>query len=175
MAGFISYEIENQGQLKQQTQEVLNRTAVALGFDTARKSLDITIRFAKGASHQSWSAGSVTSSQQLALWLTGGFRAGKGHVRVPPRPALDNYVHFHSAEIKNRCVQAFQASGTIRDKAYKAGVEIMEDLKRQVYRGSLYLIPNSGSYRKRKMRHGYGDVPFVATKALMKDLEVVIE
>lgn len=174
MAGFISYEIENQGQLKQQTQQVIDRTAIELGFKTARKGLDIVIKFAEGASHSSWNSSSLTDSQQLALWLTGGFRAGKSRTRIPARPVFSNYVNFHRDEIKNRCVQAFQGSGSIETKALRAGEEILEDLKRQIYRGSLYVAPNSGDYARRKLKKGYGDIPFVATKDLLEDLEVQI-
>lgn len=175
MAGLISYEITNKNQLQSMTEQVINKTAVQLGFTTARKSLTIRIRFKKGASHKSWNSGKMTESQQLAQWLVSGFKAGKAHKRIRGRPVFDQYLTFHKDEVKNICINAFKGSGSIREKALRAGEKVKEDLKRRIYQGSFYLAPNGGRYAVEKMKHGYGDIPLVATKALFEDLEVVVE
>lgn len=173
MAGVIHYNIKNKNQLKQHTQQVVNKTALDLGFTTARKSLTIKIRFKRGASHVSWNSGSEVSSQRLARWLMGGFHAGKTRVPVAARPAFEEYTQNYSIRIKNICKEAFAKSGTIRDKSYKAGVAVMEDMKHKIYEGSLNLAANSGKYAQQKLAR-YGDIPLVATKSLLNDLEVVI-
>ena len=64
MAGYVRYELENEQTLKAQSQEVLEKTAIGLGFESARKSINIKIRFKKGASHRSWNSGSMLLSQE---------------------------------------------------------------------------------------------------------------
>lgn len=174
MAGYVKYELENEQTLKAQSQEVLNKTAFRLGFDTARKSITIIIRFKKGASHRSWNSGSLLASQELALYLVGGFRAGKSHKKIPKRPVFDMYVEEYSEEITELCVRAFRTSGTIRERAEKAGNAILNDFKYKIYAGSFNMAPNTGKYAKRKLGAGYGDIPLVATKKLFEDLEVIV-
>lgn len=174
MSGYVKYELKNEQTLKAQSQELLNKTAFKFGIDTARKSLTIIIRFKKGASHRSWNSGSLLTSQQLALYLVGGFHAGKGHKHIPKRPVFDMYLEEYSEEITNICVQAFRTSGTIRERAEKAGEAILRDFKRKIYEGSFNLAPNTGKYAKRKWGAGYGDTPLVATKKLFEDLEVIV-
>lgn len=173
MAGVIQYNIKNENQLKQHTQQVANNIALDLGFTTARKSLTIKIRFKRGASHVSWNSGSEVSAQRLAKWLMGGFHAGKAHIPVAARPAFEEYTQNYSIHIKNICKEAFRKHGTIREKAYAAGLAVMEDMKHKIYEGSLNLAPNVGKYAKSKLAH-YGDIPLVATKNLLNDLEVVV-
>ena len=72
------------------------------------------------------------------------------------------------------CIKAFNGSGTIAEKAERAGRLVLRDFKRKIYTGSLAVDGNSAVYGKRKRRKGYGDTPFVATNALLSDLEVVI-
>lgn len=176
MARYIRYELENEHTLKAQSQEVLNKTAIGLGFESARKSLNIKIRFKKGASHRSWvSKKSVLPSQELAMYLVGGFHAGRSHKRVPKRPVFDLYVSEYSETIRDICVQAFKTSGSIQERALKAGEAVMEDFKHRIYQGSFAISPNARKYLKRKMGAGYGDIPLVATKRLFEDLEVVVE
>jgi hypothetical protein len=175
MAGLIKYEITNKGQLRAHTQEVANKTAIKLGFTTAKKSLTIKIGFKKGASHKSWNSGSLVESQQLAQWLVSGFKAGRAHKRIRGRPVFDQYLTFHKDEIKNICTNAFKGSGSIQTKALRAGNKIKEDLKRRIYQGSFYLAANGGQYAIKKIMKGYGDIPLVATKALFEDLEVVVD
>lgn len=175
MSELITYDITNRSQLKQTTQQVINNTAIDLGFTTARKSIDIRIRFAKGASHCNWMTGQYVESQQLALWLVKGFKAGRAHKKIRGRPVFDQYLAFHKDEMKNICVRVFNGSGSIRDKAQRAGEEVLRDLKRRIYQGSFYLAPNGGTYAIRKMRAGLGDTPLVAAKRLFEDLEVVVE
>ena len=174
MPSFAAYKITNSNQLKSQTQQVIDKTALDLGFTTARKSLTITIRFKKGASHKSWNSGKMVESQQLAEWLTGGFKAGGRSPRIAKRPVFDRYLEAYSDHIKDLCVLAFQGSGSIQDKAYRAGHYVMEDLKHKIYSGSIALASNKGKYLKDKRAAGYGDIPLVATKTLFEDLEVVI-
>jgi len=169
----VRYSIQNQGQLRQQSQRVVNKTALELGFTTARKSLTIKIRFKKGASHTSWNSGKEVSTRKLARWLMGGFHAGKAKVYVTARPAFEEYTQNYSQHIRDICVEVFRHSGTIHDKALRAGNAIKADMTRKVYEGSLNLAANVGKYAERKAAH-YGDIPLVATKALMNDLEVVI-
>lgn len=175
MAGFVSYDIENNSQLKNNTQQIIDKTAIKLGFSTARKSLTIKIRFKKGASHRSWNSGEMLPSQRLAEYLVKGFKAGKAHKRIKARPVFDKYLEEYSEEMKEICVRAFRAHDSIRNKAYTAGLRIMRDLKRKIYSGSFNLAPNRGEYAARKWAKGYGDVPLVAQKKLFEDLEVVIE
>lgn len=175
MAGFVSYEIENEHQLKSHSQEVVNKTAIDLGFTTARKDLTIRIGFKKGASHLSWNSGAQVSSQKLAQWLMRGFRAGRRGKRIKARPVFDQYLQFHSTEMKWICINAFRRSGSIATKAMRAGREIKEHMKHLIYQGSFYLAPNMGEYAEKKERAGYGDIPLVATKALFNDLEVTIQ
>ena len=175
MAGFVSYSIENGSQLKNNTQQLINKTAYDIGFTTARKSLHIIIRFKKGASHRSWNSGKMLPSQKLAEYLVKGFKAGKAHKRIKARPVFDRYLEEYSEEMKEICVRAFRAHDSIHNKAYTAGLRIMRDLKRKIYNGSFNLAPNRGDYAARKWAKGYGDVPLVATKSLFEDLEVVIE
>ena len=175
MPNFATYSITNSAQLKSHTQQVMDKTAVDLGFTTARKSLTIKIRFKKGASHRSWNSGKMVESQRLAEWLTGGFKAGGRSPRVAKRPVFDRYVETYSEQIKALCVLAFQRSGTIQEKAYAAGELVMQDLKHKIYSGSIALAANKGKYRKAKEAAGYGDIPLVATKTLFEDLEVVLE
>lgn len=170
----IFYNLTEQLQLKNISQEVVNKTAVKLGFTTARKSLKIRIRFKKGASHKSWNSGKLTDSQELAEWLTGGFRAGGRSPRIAKRPVFDRYLELYSQEIKDLCVRAFKGSGSIKEKAYKAGRLVLNDMKHKIYSGSIPLALNHGQYLKRKRAAGYGDTPLVATKQLFEDLEVVI-
>lgn len=175
MAGYIRYEFENEQTLKAQSTEILNKTAIGLGFESARKSINIKIRFKKGASHRSWNSGSLLPSQELAIYLVKGFRAGKKHKRIPKRPVFDMYLEEYSEEIADICAYAFRGKGTIRQRAKKAGEAILHDFKRRIYQGSFNLAPNTGKYAKRKWGAGYGDIPLVATKKLFEDLEVVIE
>lgn len=175
MAGVISYNIENGSQLKNNTQQIVDKTAVKLGFSTARKSVQIKIRFKKGASHRSWNSGKMLPSQKLADLLVRGFRAGKAHKRIKARPVFDKYLEEYSDDMREICIRAFRAHDSIQNKAYTAGLRIMRDLKRKIYRGSFNLAPNRGEYANRKQAKGYGDIPLVATKALFEDLEVVIE
>ena len=176
MAGLISYEITNKNQLQSMTEQVINKTAVQLGFTTARKSLTIKIRFKKGASHKSWNSGKMTESQQLAKWLTGGFKAGGRSPRIAKRPVFDKYMELYSDHVKNICAQVFKTYShySVRDRAYIAGRRVMEDMKRKIYSGSIPLASNHGQYLKKKRAAGYGDIPLVATKMLFEDLEVVI-
>lgn len=176
MAGLVQYQITNAQTLKAHSQEIVNKTAVRLGFDSARKSITVRIRFRKGASHQSWNSGKLTEAQQLATWLVKGFRAGRARTKIRARPVFDQYLQFHGSEIRNRCVQVFNSykGRSIKDRALIAGEEIKRDFQRRIYQGSFYLAPNMGHYALKKMRL-YGDTPLVATKALFKDLEVVIE
>jgi hypothetical protein len=175
MAGYIRYEFENEQTLKAQSTEILNKTAIGLGFESARKSINIKIRFKKGASHRSWNSGSLLPSQELAMYLVKGFRAGRKHKRVPKRPVFDLYLQEYSEEIADLCAYAFRTRGTIRQRAKKAGEAIKNDFKRRIYQGSFDLAPNTGKYAKRKWGAGYGDIPLVATKKLFEDLEVVVE
>lgn len=175
MAGYIRYEFENEQTLKAQSTEVLNKVAIGLGFETARKSLNIKIRFKKGASHRSWNSGSLLPSQELAMYLVKGFRAGRKHKRIPKRPVFDLYLQEYSEDIADMCAYAFRGSGTIRERAKRAGEAIKNDFKRRIYQGSFDLAPNTGKYAKRKWGAGYGDIPLVATKKLFEDLEVVVE
>lgn len=175
MAGYIRYEFENEQTLKAQSTEVLNKVAIGLGFETARKSLNIKIRFKKGASHRSWNSGSLLPSQELAMYLVKGFRAGRKHKRIPKRPVFDMYLEEYSEEIADICAYAFRGSGTIKERAKRAGEAIKNDFKRRIYQGSFDLAPNTGKYAKRKWGAGYGDIPLVATKKLFEDLEVVVE
>lgn len=175
MAGYIRYEFENEQTLKAQSTEILNKTAIGLGFESARKSINIKIRFKKGASHRSWNSGSLLPSQELAIYLVKGFRAGKKHKRIPKRPVFDMYLEEYSEEIADICAYAFRGKGTIRQRAKKAGEAILQDFKRRIYQGSFNLAPNTGKYAKRKWGAGYGDIPLVATKKLFEDLEVVVE
>lgn len=175
MAGYIRYEFENEQTLKAQSTEVLNKVAFGLGFETARKSLNIKIRFKKGASHRSWNSGSLLPSQELAMYLVKGFRAGRKHKRIPKRPVFDLYLQEYSEEIADICAYAFRSSGSIRERAKRAGEAIKNDFKRRIYQGSFDLAPNTGKYAKRKWGAGYGDIPLVATKKLFEDLEVVVE
>ena len=173
---YIEYEIVNQPQLKAHTQEVIDRVALELGFTTARKSLTIKIRMRKGVGHRSWnSPKSITDSEELFSWLTGGFRAGRQKKRIRKRPVLDQYVQNYSEDIANMCTAAFRMSGTITDKSYRAGKMVLNDLKHKIYNGSFNLAPNQGKYAERKWGAGYGDIPLVATKRLFEALEVVIE
>lgn len=174
MAAPISYSITNQQQLKAQTQQVINKTALDLGFGTARKSLTVRIRMRKGVGHRSWNSGAVVTSEALIGWLTHGFRAGTKHKRIKGRPVFDQYIELYSEDIKQLCIKAFKGSGSIKEKAYRAGVMVMNDLKHKVYQGSFNLAPNHGKYAKRKYGAGYGDVPLVATKHLFEALEVVV-
>ena len=178
MSKLVQYKITNETTLKSQTQEVVDKTAFALGFDTARKSIEIHIRFALGASHQSWnSPKSFTDAQTLADWLVSGFHAGRQHVWVPGRPVFDNYMASYGERVHQICAYVFNTYKhySIRDRANIAGEYILKDFRNKVYQGSLGVNSNSGDYAKRKARKGYGDAPFVATKALLQDLEVVIE
>lgn len=175
MAGYVRYEFENEQTLRAQSTEVLNKVAFGLGFETARKSLNIKIRFKKGASHRSWNSGSLLPSQELALYLVKGFRAGKKHKRIPKRPVFDMYLEEYSEEIADMCAYAFRTKGSVRERALRAGNMIMADFKRRIYQGSFNLAPNTGKYARRKWGAGYGDVPLVATKKLFEDLEVVVE
>ena len=175
MAGYVRYEFENEQTLKAQSTEILNKTAIKLGFESARKSINIKIRFKKGASHRSWNSGSLLPSQELALYLVKGFRAGSKHKRVPKRPVFDMYLQEYSEEIAAICAYAFRGSGTVKERAKRAGEAIMHDFKRRIYQGSFNLAPNTGKYAKRKWGADYGDIPLVATKKLFEDLEVVVE
>ena len=175
MAGYVRYEFENEQTLRAQSTEVLNKVAIGLGFETARKSLNIKIRFKKGASHRSWNSGSLLPSQELALYLVKGFRAGRKHKRIPKRPVFDMYLEEYSEEIADMCAYAFRTKGSVRERALKAGNMIMADFKRRIYQGSFNLAPNTGKYAIRKWGAGYGDIPLVATKKLFEDLEVVVE
>lgn len=175
MAGYVRYEFENEQTLRAQSTEVLNKVAIGLGFETARKSVNIKIRFKKGASHRSWNSGSLLPSQELALYLVKGFHAGKKHKRIPKRPVFDMYLEEYSEEIADMCAYAFRTKGNIRERAFRAGNMIMADFKRRIYQGSFNLAPNTGKYAKRKWGAGYGDIPLVATKKLFEDLEVVVE
>lgn len=174
MAGFVSYNIENGSQLKNNTQQLINKTAYDIGFTTARKSLHIIIRFKKGASHRSWNSGKMLPSQKLAEYLVKGFKAGRAHKRIKARPVFDQYLEEYSEDMKDICVWVFRAHASIVDKAYTAGHYILRDFKQKIYQGSFNLAPNKGDYAARKWAKGYGDVPLVATKALFEDLEVVI-
>lgn len=177
MSGFVRYSFDNAETLKAQSAQVVDSTAYALGFDTARKSLNISIRFARGASHQSWNSGSLTDSQQLAEWLVNGFHAGKQKTPVPGRPVFDNYMAYYGEQMQEICASVFRTYShwSIRDRAYKAGKAVLRDFRNRVYNGSLGVASNSSTYLKRKLRKCGGDAPFVATKALLNDLEVVIE
>jgi hypothetical protein len=175
MAGYVRYELENEQTLKAQSQELLNKTAIGLGFESARKQVRIIIRFKKGASHRSWNSGSLLPSQELAMYLVKGFRAGIKHKRIPARPVFDQYLEYYGEEIHDICVREFRRHVSIRERAERAGLAIMRDFKRRIYQGSFNLAPNTGKYAKRKMGAGYGDIPLVATKKLFEDLEVVVE
>ena len=175
MSELLTYDIKNESQLKQHTQQIINKTAIDLGFTTARKSLNIKIRFKRGASHCNWLTGQYVESQQLALWLVKGFKAGKAHKKIRGRPVFDQYLTFHKDEMKNICLREFRGSGSIAVKARRAGEAVMRDFKRRVYQGSFYLAPNGGKYAFKKMRAGLGDTPLVAWKKLFEDLEDVIE
>lgn len=173
---YVEYTFDNERQLRSQSQEVLNKTALKLGFNTARKSLTIKIRMKKGVSHRSWNSGkAVTDSEELFRWLVSGFRAGKQKKRIRGRPVLDQYVQLYSEDIAIMCAVAFRGSGNITEKCYRAGEMILADLKHKIYQGSFNLAPNRGKYAERKWGAGYGDVPLVATKALINTLEVVVE
>lgn len=175
MAGYVRYELENEQTLKAQSQEVLEKTAIGLGFESARKSINIKIRFKKGASHRSWNSGSMLLSQELAMYLVSGFRAGRKRKRIPARPVFDQYLDSYADRLHDICVRAFRTSGTIKERAERAGDAVLEDFKHLIYEGSFNLAPNTGKYAKRKMGAGLGDTPLVATKKLFEDLEVVIE
>ena len=171
---FVSYKVENEQQLKSHSQYLVDKATFDLGFTTARRDLIIRIGFRKGASHVSWNSGSEVSSVALAKWLMGGFRAG-GKRRIKARPAFGNYLQYHSEEMRDICVKAFRRHDSIRNKAYAAGKAIMNDIKHKIYQGSLGLAPNMGKYAEKKYGKGYGDIPLVATKALLNDIEVTIE
>lgn len=176
MAGYVRYEFENEQTLKAQSTEILNKTAIKLGFESARKSINIKIRFKKGASHRSWtSKKSILPSQELAMYLVRGFRAGSKHKRIPKRPVFDLYLQEYSEKIADICAYAFRGSGTVTERAKRAGEAIKEDFKHRIYQGSFSLAQNTGTYAVRKWGAGHGDIPLVATKKLFEDLEVVIE
>lgn len=170
---FVSYRIENEQQLKSQSQQLVDKTTLDLGFTTARKGLTIRIGFKKGASHVSWNSGSEVSSAALARWLMSGFRAG-GRTRIKARPVFDLYLQYYSEEMRDICVREFRKHEAITRKAYSAGIAVMNDIKRKIYQGSFNLAPNMGKYAEKKYGKGYGDIPLVATKALLKDMEVTI-
>ena len=170
---FVSYNFENEQQLKSHSQHLIDKTTLDLGFTTARRDLTIRIDFRKGASHISWNSKSVVPTATLARWLMSGFRAG-GRRRIKARPVFDLYLQYYSDEMRDICVRAFRQRGSIRNKAYAAGVAVMNDIKHKIYEGSFNLAPNMGKYAEKKFSKGYGDVPLVATKALLKDMEVTV-
>lgn len=170
---FVSYKVENEHQLRSHSQQLVDKATLDLGFTTARRGLTIRIGFRKGASHVSWNSKSVVSSAALARWLMSGFRAG-GRRRIKARPVFDLYIQNYSEEMRDICVRAFRRHDSIVSKAYSAGVAIMNDIKHKIYQGSFNLAPNMGKYAEKKFGKGYGDIPLVATKALLKDMEVTI-
>lgn len=182
MAGFVRYDITNAQTLKSHSQQVLDKTAFDLGFDTARKSINIKIRFKKGASHRNWNNGKMMNSQALANMLVNGYRCRKpGHtrrtgVRVPPRPVFDNYLSLYSEEMRNIVIDTFNKykGRSVKERCEIAGERIMYDFKRKIYQGSLGLADNQGQYLIRKMGAGLGDTPLVASKTLFEDLEVIV-
>lgn len=170
---FVSYKVENEQQLKSHSQQLVDKATLDLGFTTARRGLTIRIGFKKGASHISWNSKSVVSTASLARWLMSGFRAG-GRKRIKARPVFDLYLQYYSEEMRDICISKFRQHSSIANKAYAAGVAIMNDIKHKIYAGSFNLAPNMGKYAEKKFGKGYGDVPLVATKALLKDMEVTI-
>lgn len=182
MAGYVRYEFENEQTLKSHSQQVLDKTAFELGFDTARKSIQIIIRFKRGASHKNWLTGQWVSSQALANMLVNGYRCRKPRharrtgKRVPPRPVFDNYVSLYSQDMTQIVVDTFRRYKrySIKERSVIAGERIMQDFKKKIYSGSLALEQNHGKYAVRKFGAGYGDIPLVASKSLFEDLEVIV-
>lgn len=182
MAGFVKYDITNAQTLKAHSQQVLDKTLFDLGIETARKQLDIIIRFKKGASHKNWLTGQMVNSQALANMLINGYRCRKPGrsrrtgKRVPPRPVFDNYLSLYSQEMRDIVVDTFNKykNRSIKERCEIAGERIMDDFKRKIYQGSVGLEVNHGNYAIRKLGAGYGDIPLVATKALFEDLEVIV-
>ena len=157
------------------------KTAIKLGFTSPKRSLHIKIRVKKGASHVSWSnpKSSITDAAVLAAVLIKGFRAKKGRakgVRVPARPIFTNYASMYRNDMVEIIRKTFKSYShwSVRDRAVHAGKAIIRDLKKKAYNGSLDLAVNQGKYAAKKLAK-YGDAPFVATKALLNSLEVVIE
>jgi hypothetical protein len=183
MAGLVRYEIKNEASLKAQSQNVVDKVAFELGFQTKRKELNIQIRFKKGATHANWCNGKSVLSEDLINMLVSGYRCRKpGRIRrtgatVPARPVFDNYLELYSERMRDTVIKTFQTYShwSIPDRCRMAGKKIIDDFKKQIYSGSLGLAPNQGKYALRKMGAGYGDIPLVATKKLFEDLEVVVE
>lgn len=183
MAALIHYEIENEASLKAHSQDVADKVAFELGFQTKKKELSIKIRFKKGASHTNWHNNKSILSEDLINILVTGYRGRKpGRKRrtgatVPARPVFDSYLEHYSERMRDIVIKTFQTYShwSIRERCRMAGKKIIEDFKKQIYTGSLGLASNQGKYALRKMGAGYGDIPLVATKKLFEDLEVVIE
>lgn len=179
----IRYEIENEASLKAHSQDVADKVAFELGFQTKKKELHIKIRFKKGASHTNWRNNKSILSEDLINILVSGYRCRKPGrkrrtgVTVPARPVFDNYLELYSEHMRDIVIKTFQTYShwSIRERCRMAGKKIIEDFKKQIYTGSLGLASNQGKYALRKMGAGYGDIPLVATKKLFEDLEVVIE
>lgn len=180
MAGFVRYEIENEASLKAHSQDVADKVAFELGFETKRKQLDIKIRFKKGASHANWINSKHSPDADVLIgYLVNGYKCGgraKG-ASVKPRPVFDNYADKYSEDMKEIVVQTFRTYShwSVPDRCVVAGRKIMEDFKKKIYSGSLGLVKNEGKYLELKLKYGKGDIPLVATKKLFDALEVVIE
>ena len=177
MAGFISYQIENEQSLKEHSQELVDKVAFELGFKTKRKEVRLAIRFAKGASHTNWRTGQTTyDAEELARLLVRGFRSKHGE-RIRPRPFFKNYMNYYSEDVRDIVIETFRiySHWSVTNRCYMAGKRILEDFKRKVYTGSLGLAGNQGKYALRKIGAGYGDLPLVVTKAMFEALEVVVE
>lgn len=156
------------------------KTAIKLGFTSPKRSSHIKIRVKKGAAHVSWSnpKSSITDAAVLAEVLIEGFKVkgrAKG-IRVPARPIFTNYASIYRDDMVEIIRKTFKSYShwSVRDRAVQAGKAIIRDLKKKAYNGSLDLVANQGKYAARKLAR-YGDAPFVATKALLNSLEVVIE
>lgn len=159
---------------------VAEKTAIALGFESPRRAVHIKIRFKKGVSHTSWcSKSSIDDVRALADLLIKGYRIKKGRakgVSVPARPIFDNYMANYGNEVIYIVEKAFTTyrKWSVKDRARKAGENIMKHLQEKTYNGSIGLAANQGKYAARKAAK-YGDAPFVATRDLLHNLEVVVE
>ena len=169
---------------------VTNNLEYKLGFKSPKRAVDITIRFKRGVSHTSWTSpkSSINDVARLAALLIKGYKAkaykggtsggsrGTPSVRFPARPIFTNYKELYGDEMRQIVINAFRTYSHwgVAQRAERAGKAIIRDMQRKVYSGSLGLAANQGKYAAKKAAR-YGDVPFVATKALMEHMEVVIQ
>lgn len=181
MGQIASFQIKG----KTSAQAVCDSLSQHLGFKTAKRSVNIRIQFAPGIGHTSWTSpkSSIGDVAELAELLITGYRTftkkktgTKVYTKVRPRPIFDNYASLYADDMRQICINAFQTYShwSVAKRALQAGKAIIKDIQHKAYNGSLSLAMNTGKYAARKASV-YGNVPFVATKALMKGLEVIIE